>query len=303
MLRLAPFLPALAARVRETCDTVDTSVDECMSRLTSASFQATTAAQTLRGTLEEDGSVGDNLSACRDLLSELGGRFGDVAQSVRKDAQDLENSRNTLEQSTQLIEHMNDVVAEARILAINGRIEARHAGEHGKGFGVVAAGLEELAQRSRAVANDLREMTEALDSTIRDAIAKFERLADNSEAQSEATTERVDDALTNIEVSKASLETAVLGVSVNADGVAEAINEANKTLQFQDIASQQLKASATCLDAILEHIDRAYGTDAIADALTDVPCEVLETLEGFLDYELNRHAHIEPVAEGDVELF
>jgi methyl-accepting chemotaxis protein len=56
----------------------------------------------------------------------------------------------------QIMASVEDLAAQSNLLAVNAAIEAAKAGEHGKGFGVVAQEVKSLAEQSRQATNQVR---------------------------------------------------------------------------------------------------------------------------------------------------
>jgi methyl-accepting chemotaxis protein len=85
------------------------------------------------------------------LVDELVGTISDINDRARSMAE--------------IISVMDSIAFQTNILAINAAVEAAHAGEQGKGFGVVAQEVRALAQRSAQSARDIRELIQnAIDS-------------------------------------------------------------------------------------------------------------------------------------------
>ena len=77
----------------------------------------------------------------------------DAAEAAKGDAKSLTEAARTIEQVIALIE---DVAGQTNLLALNATIEAARAGEAGRGFGVVAHEVKQLATRTSRATEDVR---------------------------------------------------------------------------------------------------------------------------------------------------
>lgn len=90
-------------------------------------------------------------------------RVSDIAQTI------LELSRRT-QQIGEIISSVSEIADQSKLLALNASIEAARAGEEGRGFGVVAVEIRQLAEQSQAatarVANILNEIQQATNTAV-----------------------------------------------------------------------------------------------------------------------------------------
>ena len=95
----------------------------------------------------------------------------DVVERSSSSVQLLDSRMTQIGKITSLI---SDITNQTNLLALNAAIEAARAGEHGRGFAVVADEVRSLAARTSRAADDIRQMVEGLQGETQKAVSFME---------------------------------------------------------------------------------------------------------------------------------
>lgn len=124
---------------------------------TAARLQETTAA--VRRLNE---ALAASVSSAHQASQEAGGarheaQMGDAAL-LRLQGQ-MQHVTNVSQRITEIVETIDGIAFQTNVLALNASVEAAHAGDQGRGFGVVAAEVRQLAQRAAEAAGQIRSLS------------------------------------------------------------------------------------------------------------------------------------------------
>lgn len=176
----------------------------------------------------------DQTAATMDEIREASRQSGVVAkeggQAVEQTVVGMERVKNAVfetaerikvlgEQSKQIgeiIQVIDDIAAQTNLLALNAAIEAARAGEHGKGFAVVADEVRKLAERSGKATKEIEEL-----------ITNIQRGTDTAVRSMEIGTREVEEGVEIARVAGNSLKEIVSVVDSTGEsigGVMELIN-------------------------------------------------------------------------------
>lgn len=192
------------------------------------------------------------LSSQKELISMV----ETVYKSVELETEFANKIHDLVNQASQVREVLSvigDIADQTNLLALNAAIEAARAGEHGRGFAVVADEVRKLAERTQSSLNESHITVNAIIQAIEDASVEMAKNTDNIEKIGERSLkveENIQYAVVTMENTKQVVE--ALEKS-NTQNVADVDSIAKMIASIQDVA--QLNArSVEEIAAAAEHL-------------------------------------------------
>ena len=123
----------------------------------------------------EDLALESEQSANRGLkvVEETIGGMEQVASTVIQGGDTLQVLKKSVDTIGGIVVSINDIAEQTNLLALNAAIEAARAGEHGRGFAVVADEVRALANRTGSATEQIRTLIEDLQTNMSSLIDVF----------------------------------------------------------------------------------------------------------------------------------
>ncbi len=246
------------SRQQDQASRVSAAVEEMTASVAEVAQKAG-AASSAAGASRQD-SLGGS-----DVVEQTVTEIKAIADQVSQSAAAVSTLGKKSEEIGQIIKVINDIADQTNLLALNAAIEAARAGEHGRGFAVVADEVRKLAERTT-------KATEEVSTSIRE----IQEQTVNAVERIQAGSARMDH---GVELANSAGQ-ALGRISQSSEGLAGMISSIAAAADQQSAASGDIAKSIEQMAAVTRESAQGAGQASEAASLLSQQAEKLRELVG-----------------------
>jgi methyl-accepting chemotaxis protein len=221
-------------------------------------------ARTAAGAAEAARNADDEAKAGKQVVIDTMGSIDSLAGEVEKAAQTLTSLETDISDIGAIVDVIRGITEQTNLLALNAAIEAARAGEHGRGFAVVADEVRTLAARTQSSTHEIEEMVERLQAGAQEAVSVMNDGRERAQASVEkaasagAALDTITSMITTLDEMSAQISSAaneqssvaedinrgIVNISQVAETTAEGAHESSVAVDSLSSISAQLQEAA-----------------------------------------------------------
>ena len=275
-----PVLPVLVAQLQEVVHHVEEAVVGVCGNFQDMAARARQLAkqEPLSKGPSDDGrnanadGVDGLISSTRQTMGMLLQRVEQTSSFSTRAVQRMETIEERMGDLDKMLREMDSVATQARLLALNGQIEAARLGTQGAAFDIVATETAKMADKAMTSSKTIRKTTQMVATNINGTSKELRERAVADTRDATLSRDEVDQTLDAMTALHTQMQQTIQQSKLDSDQLARDISSAVMAMQFQDAVSQRISHVVHSLEEmarILQSRLAESGVDASSSAAAE----------------------------------
>lgn len=283
VIQLLEVIEQVAKGAQDQARSVGGAMDMVGQTAAGAGEVATNAEAVATASRQAEDAAGRGARAVHETVEGM----GEIRAVVTEVADKVQELGRLGERIGAVVETIDDIADQTNLLALNAAIEAARAGEHGKGFAVVADEVRKLAERSRLETKAIAQLIEEVQVSTRDAVQAMEQGAQKVEqgsSQADQAGRALEEILDAVHQTVSRLEgitTAAQEMASQSQATSETMESISAVVEEASAATEQMAASAESTGRLIGTIasvaeENSASTEQVTASTEEMTARVLE---------------------------
>lgn len=266
-----PVFPIMSAQLKGTMTQIEEAVVEVcggFQGISAHAHESVSKAAAFLDSRESSGgySVEGLIRQCRNTMESLLAAIDHMDDVSRRAVEQMRAIDAYANEIGKALKSLHDIAEGNKILAINARIEAAHAGAQGTGFAIVANEVNTQAQKSCEVIEKVGGLAVSLRGKANAAVTDLEALASQNKLSATESRDEVTEALNSFGDMHSRMEELLSSMTRDGQLLEKEVATAIHGLQFQDRTSQRISHVMEALETLYQRFTEfCEGFEAAPD--------------------------------------